>query len=240
MCILFCILAPLQSSIWLNWASLIDFDPASKAYQIFIIIEALSHFPTKPNTEFKPKCYISKIWLHQLIRYTENEKFNYGSERICINWLNDDTASSSRWHFLTPVIKVCCDKLKLYPNCHDLPHHARIKDKKITLTGPKLSGLCFLMMLIVICMRIWYNIFRECLNLSSTLPAQNKLFKIPNIHPKYKIGHQNDEICHLKIQNMKFSGLASSCQDSAARTYFILSSIIWLFILPPWWGWFFL
>jgi len=29
-------------------------------------------------------------------------------------------------------------------------------------------------------------------------------------------------------------GLASSCQDSAARTYFILSSIIWLFILPPW------
>jgi len=29
-------------------------------------------------------------------------------------------------------------------------------------------------------------------------------------------------------------GLASSWQDSAARTYFILSSIIWLFILPPW------
>ena len=125
-CILFCVLAPLQSSIWLNWASLIDFDPASKAYQIFIIIEALSHFPTKPNTEFKPKCYISKIWLHQLIRYTENEKFNYGSERICINWLNDDTASSSRWHYLKPVIKVCCDKLKLFPNCHDLRCNARI------------------------------------------------------------------------------------------------------------------
>ena len=66
-----------------------------------------------------------------------------------------------------------------------------------------MSGLCFLMMLIVICMRIWYNIFRECLNLSSTLPAQNKLFKIPNIHPKYKISHQNDEICHLKMRPSK-------------------------------------
>ena len=39
----------------------------------------------------------------------------------------------------------------------------------------------------------------------------------------------------IKYHGSKLSGLAPSCKDSAAQTYFIFSSIIWLFILPPWW-----
>jgi len=36
------------------------------------------------------------------------------------------------------------------------------------------------------------------------------------------------------VFNLVKLGLAPSCEDSAAQTYFIFSSIIWLLILPPW------
>ena len=45
---------------------------------------------------------------------------------------------------------------------------------------------------------------------------------------------QKKKTYKYQLYYLNFSGLASSCQDSAARTYLILSSIIWLFILPPW------